>query len=50
MMADLIERIERGVPPWSQALVACADPGLPLRFDDPSCKPISNLRVADCQK
>ena len=33
MMADLIARIERGVPPWRQAWVACADPSLPLRSD-----------------
>jgi len=33
MMADLIARIERGVPPWRQARVACADPSLPLRSD-----------------
>jgi antirestriction protein ArdC len=33
LMADLIARIERGVPPWRQAGVACADPGLPLRPD-----------------
>lgn len=33
MMADLIARIERGVPPWRQAWVACVDPSLPLRSD-----------------
>jgi antirestriction protein ArdC len=33
MMADLIARIEDGVPPWRAPWVANGDPGVPLRSD-----------------
>lgn len=33
LMADIIARIEAGVPPWRQPWVGGADPSLPLRAD-----------------